>query len=760
MNSRRTNRVVLCATLLAALCTVPAIQWAVQWLQPSFQLARPASLALVLTVSAAALGALCWAGWRWLGLDGSPPTALRRHELEGLNGGHSSGDRNGGNGARGAEEGETKAKPPRGTPIGEHSLLRILVDSLPDCFFIKDREGKYLLSNKANARLNNINLPEGLIGKTVFELFPEEIARRFDADDRKVITTNEAMVDREEPYRSFDGREGWFLTTKLPLRNSKGEAIGLMGVARDITELKKAAECLRASELRLRSVLDSMFAFVVLLTDAGDVLEVNRALLEAGGVNRNEVIGKPFAETFWITHSPAAQEKTRQALRIAAQGERTRDDFPLRVKEGIRIMDTTFGALRDEGGRVCQIIASGVDVTARKEAENALRQKHKMEALGTLAGGIAHDFNNILTAITGNSTLALADVTPDHPARESLEEIKSAAVRASDLVRRILAFSRQQEPVARVVPLGPIVEEVLKLLRASLPAMIEIRAELPSSLPLVRVDPTQIHQVIMNLSTNAAHAMREKGGGLQITLDEAPPASAEAESKRWVRLTVRDQGCGMDGKILDRIFEPFFTTKPPGEGSGLGLAVVHGIVQSHGGSITVQSRPGEGTTFQIFFPAALEQAGAAAADSAAPFAGQGQTILYVDDEESLVFLARRMLSRMGYQVVGATSAEQAIRLFMEDPKRFALVLTDMSMPGLSGIDLASELFRIEPATPIVMLTGYIRQEVAESAKRIGIREVLLKPNTVEEIGPLIEKILREGRAAPAAAKSAGARVPA
>jgi CheY-like chemotaxis protein len=375
-----------------------------------------------------------------------------------------------------------------------------------------------------------------------------------------------------------------------------------------------------------------------------------------------------------------------------------------------------------------------------------------MESIGTLAGGIAHDFNNILAAITGNAKLALADLTSAHPLHAHLREIEKAGLRAGDLVRQILTFSRRQEAQRRVIHLREIVAEALRLLRATIPAQIEIRTHYDERTPPIEADATQIHQAVVNLGANAAHAMRESGGVLSVRVEPFVISSSVDAAENdipstlapgnYARLIVSDTGSGMEPGTLGRIFEPFFTTKAAGQGTGLGLSVVHGIMRSHDGAIAVQSAPGAGSTFYLYFPQAREQVDTASTMPALrTVAGSGQRILYVDDEEALVFLATRVLERLGYEVTGRTDAKQALADFRADPTKFDAVISDLSMPGMTGPELARALLAIRSDLPIVLTSGYLRDEDTKLARELGIRDLVLKPNTVDGLGEALHRVL-------------------
>jgi signal transduction histidine kinase len=385
--------------------------------------------------------------------------------------------------------------------------------------------------------------------------------------------------------------------------------------------------------------------------------------------------------------------------------------------------------------------------------EGQLRQAQKMDALGTLAGGIAHDFNNILTAIGGFAQLASLDAPPDGDLRESIQEILKAHARARDLVRRILLFSRRQESSREVMAVGPVAEEALQLLRATLPRNIEIRTRLAPHLPLVRADATQIHQVMMNLGTNAAYAMQDGGGVLSVELDaitvgaEAPALSAELEPGRYLRLRTADTGCGMSPEVRDRLFEPFFTTKGQA-GTGLGLSVVHGIIRDHGGTITVTSEPRVGTQFEIHLPAAPETVARPDAETAGRMmGGTGQHVMYVDDEAALCHVMTRFLVRLGYRCRAFTDPVVALQEFRTAPHEFAAVITDLQMPEMSGLDLARAVRAIRADIPVAVASGLPPDHIATDP---GVEAVawIHKPVALEELGASVHLLVRGTGGAP------------
>jgi CheY-like chemotaxis protein len=369
-----------------------------------------------------------------------------------------------------------------------------------------------------------------------------------------------------------------------------------------------------------------------------------------------------------------------------------------------------------------------------------------MEAIGTLAGGIAHDFNNILGAILGYAQLAELDLPENHRSREFIKQILSASERAKSLVGQILAFSRQSKLEKIPMDIGVVVKEVLKLLRASLPANIEIRQTINKRFCTVMADQTQIHQVMMNLGTNALHAMEQNGGLLEVVLDqiefnvEDVAAYHDLKAGKYLKLSVTDTGKGMDAATLARIFEPYFTTKDVGEGTGLGLSTVHGIIENHGGTIQVQSEPGVGTSFDLFFPCLEIEADREAKVSKQLVAGT-ERILFVDDEKVLIDIGEKMLTKLGYKVDCRTSPYEALETFKRRPEKYDLVITDMSMPKMTGDRLAEEIIKIRPDMPIIICTGFSNMINLEKAPQKGIRDCLMKPIAIDELSKSIRSVL-------------------
>jgi PAS domain S-box-containing protein len=416
-------------------------------------------------------------------------------------------------------------------------------------------------------------------------------------------------------------------------------------------------------------------------------------------------------------------------------------------------LEITKAPLPSSNGKPEGFIGIARDISSRKNAEDErkelaahLRQSQKLEAIGTLAGGIAHDFNNILAAIMGYTEITISEITQDHPLFKRMERILKAAHRGKDLVNQILTFSRQHEQQKKMVKMDLIVEEALSLLRPLIPSSIQISSYKAEESSTVFADPTQIHQVLMNLCTNATYAMREKGGKLDLrvetcVLDETTRNIYEGlPPGKYVRLTVSDTGPGIDPRIANRVFEPFFTTKKQGEGTGMGLSVVHGIIKSLNGAIRLSSEPDKGATFQIVIPWEEEIPKEEHLRSKLVSSGH-EKILFVDDEESIAEMAGEMLEKLGYEVTSLQNSMEALDVFERQHDKFNLVVTDLTMPFMTGEELAKEILRIRADIPIIMCTGFSEVFSPEKAKTIGVKEYIMKPFLNDELASTIRKIL-------------------
>ncbi len=619
---------------------------------------------------------------------------------------------------------------------------------------------------------------EKIWGRPCSELYvnPRNWLTGINPDDRdRVIAaamTKQSQGTYDEEYRIFrpDGTERWIRDRAFPLRDDAGAIYRIVGLAEDITarkeveseiralseqlearvvertaQLRDANEALLTADSRQRALLNAIPDIVFRIHRDGTFLDYSAphgdTFLPPDRIIGSNIKDPPIPEEVRVSFSSAIERAVETGAVVPLE-------YSLPAERGVRHLDARI--VRSGPN---EVVATVRDITERKSnethrerLEQLLRQSQKMEAIGTLAGGIAHDFNNILTAILGYTELLRVQVRGQAGVEERLAEIAKAGERAKGLVSQILTFSRRQEHTRVTMSIGPAIDEALKLLRAAIPTSIEIEAQVDPELPQVLADATQIHQVVMNLAANAAAAMAGGPGRLhvgcsQVALDDAAAANAGLSAGPYVRLLIEDSGCGMEPEVLERIFDPFFTTKGPGEGTGLGLSVVHGIVKAHEGAILVDSRVNEGTKFRIYLPALLEQRPSGDHQQARTIEGRGEHILYIDDEPALVELLRDQLVTLGYRVTAHRSPVEALSDFRARPHVFDVVLTDLTMPGMSGADLAEEIFKVRPDLPIVITTGYGDEMTEKRSKGLHLRPLLYKPFSMTTLGEAIQDAL-------------------
>jgi len=501
----------------------------------------------------------------------------------------------------------------------------------------------------------------------------------------------------------------------------------------DISALKRAHEKVKESEERYRTLFENNPVETIVVDNDAKIMMHNFAKQKSEG--RSPKIGDVMYKDYAGRHDLDMFEELMKCIHSGKQKEFPEVKYDKRFLH-IRISPFSGGA-----------IITSIDITERKELYQQLQHAHKMEAIGSLAGGIAHEFNNFLSVILGNAELAMADVPEWNPAKECLEQVRSASLRAKDVVRQILGFARKSVFQLMPVRISPIISETLKLIRASIPANIEIRQVLACESDAVVADPTQINQVLMNLCTNAKDAMRADGGVLEVkledtSLDEKSAARYEdLVPGNYVKLTVRDTGHGIDPKIIDRIFDPFFTVTSLAEGTGMGLAVVHGIIKKHKGAVKVESEEGKGTVFEVLFPLFEGSMKPEIEEKPEDLPTGTERILFVDDDEYLLEITKQMLEHLGYQTVGKTDSEKALELFKSEPDKFDLVITDMTMPRMTGDRLAEELMRIRPDLPVIICTGYSERMDEQKAKEKGIKAFAMKPLVFKDLADIVRNVL-------------------
>ena len=496
---------------------------------------------------------------------------------------------------------------------------------------------------------------------------------------------------------------------------------------------------------RLTTALEQVAESIVVTDAEGRIEYVNAAFERITGHAREAVLGSSPRILKSGLHDDAFYADMWRTLR---RGEVWTGHFINRKKNGdLYEEEASISPVRDEDGAIVHFVAVKRDVTEEIKMERGLRQAQKMESIGTLAGGIAHDFNNILFPIIGYTEIVLEDLAEGSTARANLREVLAAAGRARELVQQILTFSRSDEQERKPLKMQIVVKEALKLIQSTLPATIEIVPNIDPDCKPVLADPTRIHQIVMNLCTNAYHAMMETGGKLEVSLRSVPVDPEGLDQNFGLRagpaleLAIRDTGLGMDRFTLGRIFDPYFTTKEPGKGTGMGLSVVHGIVKGCGGGIRVESEPGAGTAFRIYFPPIEMEPEPAAEPAPEAVIGGVEHILLVDDEVQIVEMERQMLERLGYTVTVRTSGVEALEVFRAAPDRFDLVVTDQTMPNLTGAALTRRLRSIRPDIPVILCTGFSEALTEEEARFLGVRAYLMKPVVKRQMARAIRRAL-------------------
>ncbi len=538
------------------------------------------------------------------------------------------------------------------------------------------------------------------------------------------------------------------LTVAIP-RGHQADELGMLAGSinqlleqwdQSLSRLQRTQVELGKREARFRAIFETARDSIFIKDENLRYILVNPAMERLFQTSAQTLLQSSDEELF----EPEAAAHSREVDEQVLAGEIVEEEHCKSIRGKPMTFHVIKVPLRDQADRITGLCGIARDLSHIKELETRIRQSQKIEAIGTLAGGIAHDFNNILGIIVGNAELALGKLSPEAPARRHLMAIQSASLRAKEMVLQLLRFSRKSEEVKKSLDLRPVIQEALGLLRATLPSNIEIRKQVAPDLPAVMADATQLHQLLINLCTNAHHAMEAGGGVLTVILDQQEVGETDKlpeplHSGPYLRIRVADTGAGIPPEIQDRIFDPYFTTKETGQGTGMGLSVVHGIVKDHGGAIWVESQAGQGSAFTILLPAIEKAPESDAPSETAPVPGH-ERILLVDDEPHLTELLQAMLEHLGYTVDARTSPERALEVFSQNPQAFDLVITDMTMPQMTGDLLAKALIRIRPDIPVVLCTGY-SEKTLENPPDMGIRARIAKPVQMGELSSRLREVL-------------------
>ena len=629
---------------------------------------------------------------------------------------------------------------------------RTILDNIEDGYFEVDLKGNFTFFNNSVGRLIGYS-PSALEGMNNREYMDAENAK-------KVFQTFNQVYETGNPTKGFD----WEITTadgskrqvdaSVSLITDKdGNRIGFRGIARDMTPRKQAEKDLKENEEKYKQLVNHAPAGIYEVDfSTGKLISANDVICEYTGYTKNELLNMNALDLL----TEESQQKFLDRMDKRSKGDKIAGSVEYKCKtKGGREYWALINArhIYDEKGIAQRAMVVAHDITELKQAEQEkerleeqLQQAQKMEAIGTLAGGIAHDFNNILSIIIGYTELILMNGNVSDEVRQNLKEVFNASKHARDMVKQILAFSRQSKHERKPIQVTHIVKEAIKLLRASLPTTISIEQHIEKNIGVIEADPTQIHQVMMNLCTNAAHAISEKDGVLKISLSNieldqmAYAKIPDLEAGSYLKMSVSDTGHGIHPEAQEKIFNPYFTTKEKGEGTGLGLAVVQGIIKSHNGAITVESEVGKGATFHVYLPIIQREISTAEVESIALPMGQ-ERILFVDDEQPLVEIGKQMLERLGYTVDTRTSSIEALELFKTQPNRFDLVITDIVMPNMTGEKLAEKLLDIRADIPIILCTGYSEKFTRRQASDMGIQSFLMKPLVMRDLASTVRQAL-------------------
>jgi PAS domain S-box-containing protein len=622
----------------------------------------------------------------------------------------------------------------------EHEFISAVFDTAGALVAVLDKEGRLERFNRHFQQRTGFDLGE-VRGKCLWEMFDAVDEREQVREQVQLLLAGRPHSNFESAWHTSAGEYAVVAWSNTVLTDSAGEVEYVIATGIDVTDRHRA----EAERLRLAQAVEQT-GEAIFVTDVGGLIQyVNPAFEQLTGYSREEAIGSTPALIKSGQQDSAVYKELWKALHT---GRVWRGRLVNKRRDGAFIeLESTISPVRSASGNITNYVSVNRDVTNEVRLERQLRQSQKLEAIGTLAGGIAHDFNNILAVILGFSELVREDLPEESGSARNLREVIGAVERARGLVEQMLTFSRHVEMPRRPVQVGLVVKEALKLMRASIPTTVEFVTRVAPQTGTVFADPSQIHQVVMNLCTNAYHAMQQNGGVLQVTVDNVTLPAQRADlhpqlrEGEYVQLVVADTGHGMSEETLERIFEPFFTTKEQGKGTGLGLAVVHGIVTALDGAILVQSNLTTGTTFEVLLPRVSSDYSSQVEEDRYVPIGRGERVLVVDDEPGVLKMNQEILERLGYRVQACNSSSEALNLFEKEPHAWDIVVTDQTMPKLTGVALATRILERRPELPIIIATGYSEELDLERAQALGMRGFLQKPYNRQALARAMHDLL-------------------
>ncbi|MCK4564251.1 MAG: response regulator [Verrucomicrobia bacterium] len=610
--------------------------------------------------------------------------------------------------------------------VEQHALLHCLIDSIPDPIYFKDNRGLYLGCNKAYSEFVGKEEVD-MINRPVSDILAAKHAQASHMEDLRVLA-NATQIETEGWMTNADGQEVYHSTLKIPYLESAAGSTGMIGISRDLTKRIRMEQEVK----RLAVAVEQSTESIVITDVDGIILYVNAAFESTTGYSTEGMLGQTPRLLKSDKHEAAFYQKLWETISAGSMWE---GRITNRKKDGSLFdVEAVIYPIRDDDEKVVNYVSISRDITQEMAIEKQLRQTQKMNAIGELAGGVSHDFNNILTAILGYVALCMNAVEEDSKTYGYLKEIVKAGDRAAKLVRQILTFSRQEEQDFHSVALQPVIADSLSMVQTTIKSNIKVETDIDDSCGPIFGDTTQIQQVVVNLCTNAVHALGKEEGALSVSLKQIEllgkkhgERMVDLEPGLYACITVGDTGCGMAPETLDRIFEPYYTTKKKGEGTGFGLSIVHGIARKHRGCIAVESELGEGTTFYLYIPLLIGTAEEErrAMDLSTP-EGFGR-ILFVDDDDAVLSMGREILESFGYTVATATNGKRALKLFRQDPDAFDALVSDYSMPEMNGHELISECLLLRSGLPAILCSGYMEKADGESLKDLGKTVFMPKP---------------------------------